>query len=625
MKRSLLILLGTCLLLLPCCTEHEAASHQKFDAALSIKSISFEENASNTKNNANTRGETSVVTSIGISRLKDGHYSAQDNYNYVYETTWKPADPSKIITISASDATLCAYTPYSATTNLSAIPFTSGGYVAAKDFCYGYKSNVNNNNIGTGVDFTLTHAYAELTLRFTKDDTFIGKGDVTAINITGALISASLDLSTPTPIFNSTTSGTVSITGSPLFNIISGKTVDIEVLMVPTTISSGLTFTLTVDGLQKTCTLPAANLKELVKGTNYVIPIGIGAKKELVLSDEKNNYVTTTDWIVSPDIGALDNECPESNCYIVPPNSTIYIPVSRAETGNPDNFKPNENFTTGFLWTDVKDLIKPPERVGRLIKVTTNGLKGNAVVYAKKTPGNEIVWSWHIWVTDYNPNSTYETLNNHTWMDRNLGAMDKVCKFSGTEAYGLYYQWGRKDPFPCSDSSDSDVEKILYGEDGNTFAINLEEIKDSPNLINSIKQPSTFFFSNKEVRDWYARTEALQNNSLWKTTKTIYDPCPVGWKVPSNTVMTGFDPNKFGLGSDNREFLYESFHLPITGARYHGGGKISNSKRLSYWSATYSRITADLTFSGSAYSLPISFTDELGRASGCPVRCIKGF
>jgi hypothetical protein len=40
---------------------------------------------------------------------------------------------------------------------------------------------------------------------------------------------------------------------------------------------------------------------------------------------------------------------------------------------------------------------------------------------------------------------------------------------------------------------------------------------------------------NTTTDDWLAADEASQNNAIWETNdkKTMYDPCPAGWRVPS--------------------------------------------------------------------------------------------
>jgi hypothetical protein len=139
------------------------------------------------------------------------------------------------------------------------------------------------------------------------------------------------------------------------------------------------------------------------------------------------------------------------------------------------------------------------------------GKTGNALVAVKV--GGVIKWSWHIWVTDYNPQTNLwdphsaggTTTQNIRFMDRNLGAVNNCL--------GMYYQWGRKDPFqPHKNWNFIDA--------------------DGPTTVeNGIQHPTTFYI--KPYAHWL--TPAETNHNLWggfSGKKTIYDPCPAGFKVP---------------------------------------------------------------------------------------------
>ncbi|MBQ5715677.1 MAG: hypothetical protein IIV60_04890, partial [Alistipes sp.] len=75
--------------------------------------------------------------------------------------------------------------------------------------------------------------------------------------------------------------------------------------------------------------------------------------------------------------------------------------------------------------------------------------RGNALVGAYDEAG-EIIWSWHIWLTDSDVEAISTSVGDI--MDRNLGAYSNSNGSKDTEAiydsYGMYYQWGRKEPFP---------------------------------------------------------------------------------------------------------------------------------------------------------------------------------
>ena len=131
-----------------------------------------------------------------------------------------------------------------------------------------------------------------------------------------------------------------------------------------------------------------------------------------------------------------------------------------------------------------------------------------------KDASGQILWSWHIWVVDYDPNLTAQTyLSGSVMMDRNLGALDAGTT---TTAYGLLYQWGRKDPFVAPVSE-------------NNFA------QTTPaNTLSSVDNIADYNYSIQNPRV-ALRGSWDNNNNLWDNEKTIYDPCPAGWRVPDGS------------------------------------------------------------------------------------------
>ena len=103
----------------------------------------------------------------------------------------------------------------------------------------------------------------------------------------------------------------------------------------------------------------------------------------------------------------------------------------------------------------VGDLVKNVSYSNGEITFRATDRKGNAVIAAKDAAGN-ILWSWHIWLTDQPVEHVYKN-NAGTVMDRNLGATSATPGDIG--ALGLLYQWGRKDPFLGSSSISSNTTK----------------------------------------------------------------------------------------------------------------------------------------------------------------------
>ena len=241
-----------------------------------------------------------------------------------------------------------------------------------------------------------------------------------------------------------------------------------------------------------------------------------------------------------------------ANCYIVSEPGSYKFPMV---TGNESDEVLGGVTKVDVLWETANtgtapkkgDIIKDVTFNGRFVYFNTpSSLKdGNAVIAAYK--GSEIVWSWHIWVcSGYDAEASAQTLYGKTrpMMDRNLGALSK--NDNSALANGLFYQWGRKDPFPGA------VESYVSADGGaGTFwATTAGTLKTHAatgvTVDYVVAHPDEFITST----DGYWLPVAI--NSLWGITvsnavetavKSVYDPCPPGWKVPRARVMSGGQHN----------------------------------------------------------------------------------
>ena len=222
-----------------------------------------------------------------------------------------------------------------------------------------------------------------------------------------------------------------------------------------------------------------------------------------------------------------------------------------------------------LLWQDVKDLVTDVQLTdgGKALqfKVNKNVIEqGNAVVAIRDSEGT-IMWSWHIWVTDYNP---YETGDN--FFNRYLGfcyndtkiydprtvtlrfvqdGTDKEVKLTITQTEHRiedgncpFYQFGRKDPMlPGTTSTAEAVNKTWYDAQGtpSTEIKTVGEDDDTENkvIIYCMKNPDKFCAARWMDFVYYNiwATDDKQGESKTKTTsvKTVYDPSPAGYQVPT--------------------------------------------------------------------------------------------
>jgi hypothetical protein len=345
-----------------------------------------------------------------------------------------------------------------------------------------------------------------------------------------------------------------------------------------------------------------------------------------------------------------------TNCYILNPSVStsraFFLPVSRVnEYWGTTGIGNNSSYTIGasdtwkmvLIWEDAANMVTLSNLTGTglstlpVVSIPANA-SGNAVVGVMKTSGsgvlNTILWSWHLWVTDYNPSNTTTSYGGLIWMDRNLGATSN----SGIASIGLYYQWGRKDPFPAAKDF-SGTEPYIYHQywpnetslTGGAFTpANVLNNPTVSTLPSTIQYPWKYYTysSSSTTTDWYS-SGTSQDDDLWggvSNTKKIYDPCPSGWRVPFNGSWSFLYEGNFIYSSTNQGFIFTyspSFFYPAAGLRYFNGGLGNVSAIGQCWSATaYENGAYSLIFFCYATYRVIPSSYE-ARSIGLSVRCVK--
>jgi len=154
--------------------------------------------------------------------------------------------------------------------------------------------------------------------------------------------------------------------------------------------------------------------------------------------------------------------------------------------------------------------------------------EGNAGV-AIMNSSNQILWSWHIWFESDDLDALAQAWpGGPVFMDRNLGATSNAYENdTDTYDYGLIYQWGRKDPFMNkgmfrSNTSNTDPPYRVAGRDHILM-------NGRMSVAQSILSPTQYAMTGESR--WTEDSQQGKDN-LWQSNKTIFDPCPPGWKVP---------------------------------------------------------------------------------------------
>lgn len=333
-----------------------------------------------------------------------------------------------------------------------------------------------------------------------------------------------------------------------------------------------------------------------------------------------------------------------ANCYIVHSPGWYSLDAVRGNSDEPIIGV----YSVKVIWETFNTITKPS--IGSIIKevkivdksvvsflIPQNYHEGNALIAVSDASGN-ILWSWHIWVTDYNPDSNYcRYLSGAIMMDRDLGALSAKPEDSFL-TNGLLYQWGRKDPFlnyaGCSGPRES---HDWFKAKSSTDVENVVETSRTTGTIEyAIQNPSVIIVGKgASEMDWlfYER-----DNSLWQKNKTKYDPCPVGWRVPSGAeedswIDSGANSNSEWAGfpekvidqwdEKNMGILFAPpYSTPATW--YHINQGAINTYDMNMWTcSTEKRFANYVTFDEWTQRFTWWYFNGNGRYNRFSIRCTK--
>ena len=343
------------------------------------------------------------------------------------------------------------------------------------------------------------------------------------------------------------------------------------------------------------------------------------------------------------------------------------------------------------VWADAADLVHSPSIVhigGNAFldfEVTAADIQsGNAVVAVTKGSGasKTVLWSWHLWfapkdaldkikVTNHQNKDYYFTKETLGWKPtqwsgstydkartvkvkvvqtiKNGGVAQEtvinITQNPGGVKKGAttLYQFGRKDAFPGVATSDLKAGSIT------------ENAGDNMTIVNNIQNPDKFYIYGSSLwinygyyNLWSADntvTGGYNQGNDNPVVKTVYDPCPVGFKMPANNAFTGFTTtgqnstsqsemnvdgtddwqqwtNNFGHNFWTNSSKTATINFPASGLRNNNDGSLDGVGNSGYsWSAVPSNSGngCNLSFSsGGVYPLVNST-----RSYGFAVRAVS--
>lgn len=644
-------------------------------------------------------GSTISTQSIGI-HVTDAAGSAlyqtgSDNIALTYAASmW---NLSSTVALTSTSAKIYAYAPYSNTTGdltgtgstaqlLLNIP-SSRIMTAQTDYLWAAQSTSGGSAINasnSSVALNLNHAMAQVAFVIYKGD-YQSPGNLTQISITdnsaspgfkvNKEINNDLKMSLANGIVSGgNTSSTLTVTGlTNTINLTSDPgtapaTLDGlkngYILVTPVSIAdqTKIQFTFTIDNVAYTVSLGSGSVN-WQKGNQYIYKVKLG-KTTMSVSG-----VTVAPWgtnaINKIDTNGDDLVIPTANSYIVAPGASITIPVNIKGNGDDASAALGNISTThtavsvGKLWETADGLVTLSNfnPATQTVTITASASPGNAVIAAYDTDGTTVLWSWHIWVT---ATPAEESINGNIWMDRNLGATGISTNSSGATfatCGGLFYQWGRKDPFPGSNGSTTGAATVLpifnftkpaytgltVGT-SDTYVSSADAgaapISYTSQLSYSIMYPLLF------LNNWAGSTAsaivaytAAGGKDSWSgeygQLKSIFDPCPAGWRVPNGKKASSSFTNPWSTWTSTRTMSTSTYsglrwyngtylsiyYYPGAGYRNALGGVLGSVGSYGYyWTATPNGSTSYNMYFKSLVKATVT---SVSRASGYSVRCVK--
>ena len=268
-----------------------------------------------------------------------------------------------------------------------------------------------------------------------------------------------------------------------------------------------------------------------------VVPAGSFASGLTVslMSDQARELLSTNRTILENTVGrSFIQEMPAAearftiykdklaNTYIVEPSAVLEVGPFRPD-GKLIGHVKSGGYSSPRYFTMITDQAPTDHAIANytnFCQFTAPSKKGVRILEAKNAD-NEILWDWIIWVTD-TPQDVALKDGKTILLDRNIGAAcaypkDTVASYG--ENWGLRFQFGRKDPVFNASTNLTDTSPEVG---------TLEYIMQHPTVfIHPLD--TTLAEHQKWNGDW--SWEGLKN--LWDgAEKTIWDPCPAGYRVP---------------------------------------------------------------------------------------------
>ena len=274
-----------------------------------------------------------------------------------------------------------------------------------------------------------------------------------------------------------------------------------------------------------------------------------------------------------------------------------------------------------LLWQDAAGLISAVGVDGDYLTFTVGTFTGGNALIAVKDGYDTILWSWHIWATEDDlSNTTVVATGSHNYTVAPVNVGWVPTGDNGKQGYCPYYQWGRKDPFVPSNGTDN-TDKTVYVGTGVDAKGWLYEASTTSTIGTTIQYPWIHYYNSSTAgpvtTDYYNMWDA-QNNAIDNVTsatqKTIYDPCPPSFCIPTGNLLYYFadgtrrSDSNFDWDSKGKTWeiniIGDALFFPATGNRNYNSGSLRN---FGYSGLYYSATSTDYINRGRCIDINIYY------------------